>query len=291
MLKFARSFCVLAEELHFSRAAARLLITQPALSHQIKMLEAEVGCALLRRSPQQVTLTEAGTVLARELGVALAHVRRAVDEALDVARGDAGALAIGYCELPLAGDLAAIIRRFGTLYPRVEVTLRTLPTNDQAVALVSGSIDIGFLHPPLDTPGLVLRPAGRERMVVAMPPDHGLARQPVLRLVNLATERLIFCVEETATHMHQDILAACARAGFKPQFREVENSWHAMVNQAAAGLGVALVPETLAAGNAAHVVFRTVEDLTLHLHTAIATADREVRPAVAQFLALCPPPP
>lgn len=284
MLKYAESFCVLVEELHFSRAAARLHLTQPALSHQIKKLEQQIGCALLRRSPQKVILTEAGSILARELGVALSHVKRAVQQAQDAARGDAGALAIGYCELPQAGNMTAIIRRYTELYPGVDVTLRNLPTVEQVAALTAGSIDVGFLHPPLDTKELLLRMAGTERVVAALPSDHPLATTPVLRLADLSSERLIVCAESVGPFMHHSILAACGRAGFQPRLREEKDRWHAMLDQAASGLGVAIVPETLAKAQE-NLVFRHVKGLDVTLQTAIATAGEPTRPAVLRFLA------
>jgi DNA-binding transcriptional LysR family regulator len=288
MLKFARSFCILAEELHFGRAAARLHVTQPALSHQMKALERDIGCALLRRSSHQVALTEAGVVLASALGAALDQVNRAVQQAVDVARGEAGALAVGYCELPLAGGLSATVQRFSGLYPQVAVTLHSMPTNEQVAALLGGSIDIGFVHPPLDSKPLTLRPAGAEPMLAAVPRTHRLAHGAKLLLRDLRDERLICCSEAGAPHMYRAMLAACGRAGFTPRVGVEDNSWHAMVNQAAAGLGVALVPASLAASTAPHVVFLPVEGLELTLQTAIATAAGPVRPAVARFLALCP---
>lgn len=285
MLKYAQSFCVLVEEMHFSKAAARLRLTQPALSHQIKKLEQEIGCTLLRRSPHQVILTEAGTILARGFGTALSHVNRAAQEAQDAARGDAGALAIGYCELPQAGHMTAIVRRYTSLYPAIDITLRNMSTNEQAVALTAGSIDVAFLHPPLNSPQLVMRPAGEEWIIAALPSDHALASRPVLALSELMSERLIICAESTGSFMYHSILAACGRAGFQPQLREEKNSWHAMVDQAASGLGVALVPESLTNSTRAQLVFRPIEDLHVKLQTAIATAGEPTRPAVARFLA------
>ncbi len=283
VLKFSRSFCILAEELHFGRAAARLRLTQPALSHQIKALESEIGCALLRRSPQRVELTDAGAALARDLGAALAQVNRAVQGAVDVARGDAGALAVGYCGLPLAGALTATINRFVALYPRVEVTLRHLPTNDQADALRAGSIDIAYLHPPIDESGLALREAGEQRMRAVIPAGHRLARTAKLRLADLNGERLVFFSESCGPHMHRALVAACTKAGFTPRLREEDVSWYTMIDLAAAGLGIAFVPETVAPA-APGVIFRDIPDLQLRLQTSIATTQQTPRPAVRHFL-------
>ncbi len=284
MLKYAYSYCVLAEELHFSRAAARLHLTQPALSHQIRKLEEEIGCTLLHRSPQKVVLTEAGVILARELSAALGQVNRAVEKAQDAARGDAGALAVGYCELPDAGRMTAIIRRYRAAYPGVEISLKKLPTNDQAVALVAGSIDVAFLHPPLLTSSLTLRPAGEEWIMAALPVFHPLASKKVVRLADLAGEWLIVCAEETGSFMYHDILAACGRAGFQPRLREERESWLAMLDQVACGLGVAFVPESLSGCSHIELAFRPIEDLDVRLQTAIATHGEPTRPSVSRFI-------
>lgn len=284
MLKYAQSFCVLVEELHYSKAAARLHLTQPALTYQIKKLEEQIGCTLLRRSPHKVIPTEAGMILARELSAALNQANRAVQLAQDAARGDAGALAIGYCELPEAGSMAAIIRRYSELYPGVDVTLQNMPTIEQVVALTAGSIDVAFLHPPLDAAQLVMRPAGEEWIVAALHTGHPLAGKPLLRLAELMPERLIVCAEELGPIMYNSILAACGRAGFQPRLREEMFRWHSMLDQAASGLGVAFVPESLA-GTHPQLLFRPIEDLDVKLQTAIATAGEPTQPAAIRFLA------
>lgn len=285
MFKYAQSFCVLVEELHFSRAAARLHLTQPALSHQIKKLEEEVGCPLLLRSPHKVVVTDAGKLLARELTAALTLVDRAVEEARDVARGDAGMLAIGYCELPQAGHMTAIIRRYRELFPGVDITLHNMPTIDQIEALQKGAIDIAFLHPPIHQTNLSLQFAGEERIGAAMRADHPLANKQGLQLSDLSQERLIVSAEEIGAVLYHSIVSACSKCGFQPILREERFRWHAMLDQAAVGLGVALVPETLCSSSNDLVVFRPVQDLNIMLQTAIATTGSPVKPVVSSFMA------
>ncbi|MBA8881843.1 LysR family transcriptional regulator [Phyllobacterium myrsinacearum] len=283
MIKYAKSFCVLAEELHFNKAAARLHLTQPALSYQIKKLEEQLGCILLKRSPHKVLLTEAGMILARELSAALNHVNGAFQMAQDAARGDSGALVIGYCELPEAGNMTAAIRRYTDLYPGVDVTLINMPTIEQVDALTAGSLDVAFLHPPLNAPQLVMRPAGEELIVAALRADHALAAQPALQLAELKHERLIVCAEQLGPIMYNSILAACGKAGFQPKLREEMFRWHSMLDQAASGLGVAFVPASLS-GTHPLLVFKPVEDLGVKLLTAIATVGDPTRPAVIRFI-------
>lgn len=285
MFKYAHSFCVLVEELHYSKAAARLHLTQPALSYQIKKLEEQVGCRLLQRSPHKVILTDAGMILAKGLGVAIEHANRAVQLAQDAARGDTGSLAIGYCELPEAGRMTTIIRRYVEAYPGIDVTLRNMPTIEQTVALVDGSIDVAFLHPPLSAPHLVLRPAGSEDIVAALHSTHVLATRGTLRLTDLVSERLIICAEKLGPFMYNSIIAACGKAGFQPLLQEEMFRWHSMLDQASSGLGIALVPKSLSSVHP-QLVFRPIEDLGVVLQTSIATAGQPSRPAVIRFLAV-----
>lgn len=284
MIKYGHSFCILAEELHFNKAAARLHLTQPALTYQIKKLEEQLGCTLLKRSPHRVYLTEAGIILARELSAALNHVNGAFKMAQDASRGDSGALAIGYCELPEAGNMTTAIRHYTELYPGVDVSLVNMPTVEQVDALTTGSIDVAFLHPPLNAPQLVMRPVGEEYIVAAIRADHAFAARPALHLADLAPERLIVCAEQLGPIMYNSIVAACGNAGFQPKLREEMFRWHSMLDQAASGLGIALVPASLA-GMHPLLVFKPVPDLGVKLLTAIATLGEPTRPAVSRFIA------
>jgi DNA-binding transcriptional LysR family regulator len=284
MLRYANAFCILAEELHFGRAAARLNITQPALSHQIKMIEQSVGCRLLDRSPHKVALTEAGAGFARELSAALAHIARARELAINVARGDAGALSIGYCELPWSGGLPRIVQRYTKRFPGMQVSLRPLPTHEQVQGLLSGALDVAFLHPPIDDSGLSLRHAGSEPMVAALSADHRLAGCESLALSALSGEQLIICSGVSAPHLHRAVLGACAQAGIEPRLNLIHDSWHAMAAGAIAGLGIALLPQSLRRSFAADLIFKPLSGLDYTLETALATKAKPWRPAVARFV-------
>ena len=283
MFRYARSFCVLAEELHFGRAAARLGISQPALSHRMKMLEQEIGCTLVSRSPHHVSLNEAGAGLARELSAAMAQIARARQTAVDVARGQAGALSIGYGELLWSGGLIPIVQRYRELFPNIQVSLRALTTNEQVEALLNGSIDIGILHPPVVAQELMLIPAGQERLVAAFSLSHRFGASVVLHVADLAAEPLIFCSAASAPALHRRIMDSCAAAGFDPCIGNVGEDWHSMAAGAAAGIGVAMLPESLCTAFAAHLSHKPIADFPHTLQTAIATLQSRTRPAVTGF--------
>lgn len=284
MLRYAYAFRVLAEELHFGRAAQRLHITQPALSHQIKMIEQSVGCMLLDRSSHHVALTEAGAGFARELGPALDQIARAKDLALDIARGDAGALSIGYCELPWSGELPGIVSAYAQRFPNMDISLKAMTTNKQAESLRSGALDVAFLHPPVDEAGLASLHIGNERMVAALPRAHPLASRKSLSFAQLAKERLIMCSEISAPHLNAAVMQACSASGQMPRLSMVQDSWHEMAVAAVAGLGVALLPHSVARNYGADLVFVPIRGFTYLLATALVTKAVPSRPAVTRFV-------
>ncbi|MBY0411357.1 MAG: LysR family transcriptional regulator, partial [Burkholderiaceae bacterium] len=120
-LHLLRYFSVLAEELHFGRAAERLSITQPPLSSGIKALEIELGVRLLERNSKHVALTDAGNAYLAEVRVVLDRVARAGETARAVAAGLRGRLDIGFTSSMVYRDMPAIVRAFGLRAPGINV--------------------------------------------------------------------------------------------------------------------------------------------------------------------------
>jgi DNA-binding transcriptional LysR family regulator len=164
-----RAFVVVAEELHFGRAAARLRLTQPPLSRQIRLLEQEVGVTLLDRAGRTVKVTQAGRVFLAE---ARRILRLAEESALAVRRiptGTGGALAIGFTAVSVHGYVQSFLRRMAEELPHVDLVLRELVTADQVEAIAAGDIDLGFLRPPVSRAGLMSRVVHTERLLLAAP--------------------------------------------------------------------------------------------------------------------------
>src|SRR5689334_18608613 len=118
-----RSFVVLAEELHFGRAAERLHVTQPPLTRRIRRLEAELGVLLLRRTTRRVELTDAGRELLVESRRALAALDAAVESVRRTHRGETGRLLVGSVSSAVDGFLPALVREFRLRNPGIEVSI------------------------------------------------------------------------------------------------------------------------------------------------------------------------
>lgn len=143
------SFVAVAEELHFGRAAARLHLTQPPLSRQIRLLEQEVGVTLLDRTSRTVKVTPAGRVFLAE---ARRILRLAEESSLAVRRiptGSGGTLAVGFTAISVHGYVQSFLRRIAEELPHLDLVLREMVTSGQVEAIAAGDIDLGFVRPPV----------------------------------------------------------------------------------------------------------------------------------------------
>ncbi|HZU10137.1 MAG TPA: LysR family transcriptional regulator, partial [Pseudacidobacterium sp.] len=152
-LRHLRYFCAVAEWRGFNRAARALHVSQSAISEQVLDLENEIGVALLNRSQHRVSLTPAGEVFFNEARKVLAAADRAVDLAQRSARGESGALTIGFLVWGTGRFFPTIIREFRRQHPHIRLSVMEMAPAAQSEALLNGSIDIGFtrpLQPPYD---------------------------------------------------------------------------------------------------------------------------------------------
>lgn len=244
-LKQLRYFVAVAEELHFGRAAARLFISQPALSFDIKKLEEKLGIQLLQRNNKSVRLTAAGQVLLDEARNLLLQVEQVRRLALRSAQGALGRLRAGFISSMLYCGLPRAVAEFERRFPGIEVVLQEMNSAEQAQALQRGQIDIGFVHRGALPAGVVSQVLIADPFVCCLPPGHRLANRAQLDLGELRDEAFILFPRQAAPHYHDLIIARCVAAGFSPQIRHEARLWQTIVAMVARGMGVALLPETL----------------------------------------------
>ncbi len=286
-LRHLRYFVAVAEELHFGRAARRLHIAQPPLSQQIRRLEAELGTPLLERSRRHVALTAAGAALLPHARRTLQVAEQGAEAARRAARGETGSIAVGFVGSAMAGPLPDVVRAFRAACPGVEVALRQMTTAAQAAALRAGELDLGCLRPPLRDAGIAVAPILTEALVVALPAGHAAASGEGVDLAALAGEPFIMPPRQEGEAFADHLLAACAAAGFQPNVAQTATEMSTVLGLVAAGLGVALVPASLASVPRPGVAFRPAETpapapaLTL----ALAWLPANLSPAADRFLA------
>ena len=285
-LRHLRYFVAVAEECHFGRAAQRLHIAQPPLSQQIKQLEGELGVQLLTRSTRRVDLTPAGAQYLERARAILADVDAARDEVQLIRDGRMGRVTIGFTGSATYELLPGMSRTLRAELPGLELDLRgELLTPSQVAGLVDGTLDVGFLRPPVQVPEVEVHPLRREPLVVVLPETHAQAGQAQVVLADLADEPFITYPSQHRSVVHDAVLDACQTAGFTPRSTEVAET-STLVSFVAAGLGVALVPESVQHLRITGAVYRSLADTSPTVELAVATRRGESSPAVRQVLAV-----
>jgi DNA-binding transcriptional LysR family regulator len=256
-----RYFVAVAEELHFTRAAERLGIKQPPLSLQIRQLEQELGTSLFHRLTRGVELTESGVLLLDEARRILDQVERIKAGVQSRARGETGCIHLGFagatCFQPL---VPGIIRAHRERYPGVLVSPEERNTPLLVAGLRSGEIDVAFIRPPLsDGEGLEVEPLVEEPMVILLPESHPRAGDRSMPLAALAAETLILFPRAVGPGLHDAIIASCQEAGFSCKLSQDSPQILTTVLMVAAGLGVSIVPQSIAQLRLAGVTYVRIE--------------------------------
>ena len=235
---------VLAETLHFGRAADRLHVSQPALSKRIRRMEDSIGGPLLIRGYRDVQLTEAGRLLASRSRHLIAEASATLALTGRAARGEAGLLRIGFGIASIFGLLPEVVRRFRRAHPEVQLHLRDMSTPDQISALVSGEIDVGFIRHRATDERLRMRHVLDERLAAAVGPNSRWNTRLGLR--SLASEPFIIIARSRSASFYDHVLSVCAAAGFAPRIVQEADELFTIVSLVRAGLGVSLVPRSAA---------------------------------------------
>ena len=283
-LRHLRYFAVVADELHFGRAAARLALSQPALSVQIKQLEEMVGTSLLERHSRHVSLTDAGRVLKESARRILRDVDAAVDETRRASLGQIGVLRVGFSPTLMLSTLAHVIRSYRARFPAVRVDLRELATAEQVHALLRGDLDVGFMRGAEKDARLHVELFAREPLVIAVNRDHACARARQVRLSALAGEPWVLFPRAIAPQLYDQVVGLCRRAGFAPNVVQESLEVYTTVGLVGAGVGVTIVPETVQRMSWKDVVYKPIPRASVPL--TMVRPSGAVRPVVDAFLAV-----
>lgn len=251
-----RCAVALADDLHFSRAAARLGVAQPSLSVQIAELERACGVALFRRSTRGVELTPSGTAFVQKARQILADLASAVQEATEIAAGVKGRIRIAYPGSLLAAPLPRIVSSYRRKHPDVVVELVESPSPAHAELLRRRVVDVGLARDPLPADEVAGEMLVAEKLLVAFPSGHRFARVRRVSPQQLSGEPLVFFPRAAHPVLHDRILSVLIAAGVTPRIVQESHEWLTIVALVQAGLGISIVPEALTVLRAAHVAFR-----------------------------------
>jgi len=286
-LRQLRYLVALADECHFTRAAAREHIAQPALSQQIRRLEAEVGLALVERTTRKVALTGAGELLVARARHILSELDAAQAELQTLAGVQGGRLSVGALHTMGPVDLSLLLASFHRIHPAVELTVREQSSEELAEMLRDDVIDLAFLSVTerIQRRGLELHRLVSEELVVAVPTEHPLAGRDVIRLADLAAEP--FVAFRIGSRLRELLDSSAAAAGFEPRIALESNESRRIRSLVSGGLGVAILPRSDAGGPGAPVATARLVEPEMRRDVSLASrAGRRHSPAATAFLAL-----
>lgn len=247
-LRHLRHFVALAEVLHFGRAARRCNISQPPFSVSIRQLEESLGFALVVRSTHEVRLTAAGAAYYEEALKVISQFDRAHLNAARVSQGLQGSIEVGFFASMLYRGLDRAVRLFQQQNPDVGLRLVELSTADQIPALLRRRIQYGFVHTSTLPEGVLSQELLVEPFVLCLPSSHPAAGETYAKLENFAGEDFVLFSRTFSPAYYDQVVSLCVAAGFHPEIKHQARHWLTVLACVACGMGITLVPRSLAAG-------------------------------------------
>ncbi|MGL4602905.1 MAG: LysR family transcriptional regulator [Iodobacter sp.] len=242
-IKALRYFIEVVNLQGFTAAAESLNVTQPTISKMVKNLEQELGMPLLLRDYRRFHLTDAGRVVFKRGQEVLAAEARLQAELADLTTVTVGELALGVP--PLAGMLfIPLISNFKRLYPQIELSLQEEGGKAIEAALDAGELELGGLLLPVDEERFATLPLSDDRLVLVASAASKWQGRTEVRLSELSNEN--FVLYSASYSLNDRVMAACQTQGFVPQIAGRSGQWEFMVALVESGLGVALLPESVA---------------------------------------------
>lgn len=260
-LRQLRYFTVLAEELHFRKAAERLFIAQPGLSRQIKQLEEEMGVSLFARNNRKVDLTPAGKFLQGRVGDLLAELDILVANTRQTAEGLRGQLRIGYIGSAMQHTVPQLLLAVKKAYPDILFSLKEMDNPQQLEALLGREIDLGFVRVERVAPPLRIRAVFEDTFSLVLPEDHPISAANFTGLEQFRDEPFILFESTYSESYYEKVLQLFDAAGFLPRVSHTTVNASSIYRLVSFGMGLSIVPTVLQKGYDVPVKFIELKDV------------------------------
>jgi DNA-binding transcriptional LysR family regulator len=227
----------------FTRASETLHVTQPAISKAVRALEEELGTRLLLRERRRVTPTDAGRVVIERAQGILDALRGIEEEVAEMSSLRRGRLRLGMPPIVGVTFFPPLLAEYHRAHPGIVLELREEGSHHIEALVTSHDLDVGAVVLPTDEKAFGTLPFVRDELRVVLPRGHRLARRRRIALRELEGASFVLYRPEFALHGH--VIDACRRSGFTPRIASESSHWDFIVEMVAAGIGVALLPQTI----------------------------------------------
>ena len=286
-LRHLSYFKMVAEELNFTKAAAKLHISQPPLSRQIKELEEELGVQLFVRDNKRVSLTDAGRYFKTEVEAILDKLEEAKRVTREIHESVSGELKIGYISSVYQSALAEVLKTMHGEFPYLKSSLYEVPTILQVKDLELGKLDIGILRAPVMSDKLTVRSLFFDPFVVVIPFTVRDYKNQEELTAYLSRCPFIFFNKDFAPNYNQKLMEICQRMGFTPDITHEANNVHSILQLVEANLGVSILPLTLKKQyTKMNLSFIELRHIPVHTEVVLAYKDSNKNPVLKRFIEL-----
>jgi DNA-binding transcriptional LysR family regulator len=247
-LRHLRYFLTVANELHFSKAAEKLYITQPALSRQIKQLEDHLGTELFARDKRNVSLTRVGEYLKSETSYLFNHLEFVKQNIRHLEKGDEGELRIGFVGSAMQSVIPGLLKEIDQQSPGIHTILTELPNQEQIDRIRNDQLDIGFIRTMRLPEDLNKLDVFEEAFCLVLPADHRLNRSNFTSVKDLEEEQFILFSSQYSHGYYDKIMSIFEDQGFSPKVAHESVHANTIFRLVENNLGIGIVPSSLKRG-------------------------------------------
>ncbi|MDL5512276.1 LysR family transcriptional regulator [Arenibacter sp. M-2] len=285
-LRPLRYFLVLAETLHYRKAADILFISQSALSQQIKQLEAILGVTLFERTNRKVALSRPGQLLVKEAELILKQLGDSMERWQLTQDGVMGQLKIGFVGSAMQMYLPLILKEFGKKYTKINFYLEELTNTEQIRALEHEQLDIGFMRSNIVSPDLRIKSVYKENFSLVLPENHYITKDNFKHMGQLSEESFILFPNENSPMYFQQIQNLCADQGFSPRISHKSIHGPTIFKLVENGMGISIVPNSLRDEHNYKIKFLELDNVPHRTELFAAWKKTNTNPALHYFLEL-----
>ncbi|MEJ6674013.1 MAG: LysR family transcriptional regulator [Polaribacter sp.] len=285
-LRHMRYFLAVAEELHFRKAAEKLFISQPGLSRQIKTLEDALGIVLFERHTRKVVLTKVGEYLKIEFSMQIKMLSHTLENAKMLQDGKQGALKIGYVGSAMQEVIPNLLLNFEKKHPNILCNLKEIDNQQQLEALLSFSLDIGFVRLERVPRALEIKPILKENFCLVLPTDHEIDSSNFKSLGQFKEESFILFDAQYSASYHEKVMQIFDDCGFTPL--NSHNTIHAssIFKLVENKLGISIVPKSLAQKRGHQIKFIELDLISQKTTLSVIWNKKNTNPMLKEVLQL-----